>query len=60
METVLELQDHLSELGVGAKKEMLSMQVNKRVNFLVREYPLEAIPESYRMKNVLQVESTGC
>jgi hypothetical protein len=50
VETVLELQDHLSELGAGAKKEMLSMQVNKRVNFLHREYPLEAIPESHRMK----------
>ena len=50
VENVLELQDHLSELGVGAKKEMLSMQVNKRINFLHREYPLEAIPESYRIK----------
>jgi hypothetical protein len=29
---------------------MLSMQVNKRVNFLHRKCPLEAMPESCRMK----------
>jgi hypothetical protein len=50
VETALELQDHLPELGVEAKKEMLPMQVNKRVNFLHRECPLEAMPGSYRTK----------
>jgi len=59
VETVLELQDHLSELGVGAKKEMLSMQVNKRINFLHRSALSKQHPGPIELKNVLQVASTG-
>jgi hypothetical protein len=50
VETLVGLQDHMSELGMGAKKELLTGQVNKRVNFHHRECPIAAMPASYRIK----------